>query len=160
VGFGVGGLTLTSNCSILVDRLVVIPTSQKPERGLTVPKWALVVDDDPGMRMLVKDVLEIAGFVVLAVCDAEDALHVLELEGEKYELIISDKDMPGMSGVELMQRCKGNATTSGIRFILMSGGRVVSDRDLTPLSEVCAKCGVTFLQKPFRVDGLLELVRS
>lgn len=123
-------------------------------------KRALVVDDEPGVRELIKDVLQIAGREVLAVSDAEDAWHVLDLSAEEFDLVISDKDMPGMSGVELLRRCRAGARTANIRFILMSGGRVVSDSDPTPLKEVCAKHGASFLEKPFRVGSLLQLVAS
>ena len=60
----------------------------------------LVVDDEPGMRTGLAEVLGRQGYAVTAVENAPAALTALEEGG--YALVISDMRMPGMSGSELL----------------------------------------------------------
>ena len=63
---------------------------------------ALVIDDDPDMRYLVRSVLEIEGGFA---CDeASDAFHALELwHTHRHEVVVTDQRMPGVTGVELAE---------------------------------------------------------
>src|SRR5437016_5893996 len=61
----------------------------------------LVVDDDRGQVLLVTSFLKKAGFRVVSATSAEDALAALERAGEASQaisLLVTDLDMPGMSG--------------------------------------------------------------
>ena len=116
----------------------------------------LVVDDRGDNRMLVEDVVEQSGHTAVTATNGQEAWELLD-RGEKLDLIISDNDMPKMTGVELLQRVRADARTAGIPFILMSGNRVVSDDDQTLLEDVCARYGAMFLQKPFSVFRLMAM---
>mgnify|MGYP003580867627 FL=1 len=59
---------------------------------------ALVVDDEPVVRILYAEVLEARGFQVDPACDAAQGLE--RIKATPYSLIISDIRMPGMTGVE------------------------------------------------------------
>lgn len=108
----------------------------------------LVVDDNESIRELVECFLETAGHTAVLACDAQEATELLN-SGEKFDCIISDKDMPGMSGLDLLRRVRATAQTANVRFFLMSGMATVSLYDDTPLEEACAKLGAGFLFKPF-----------
>jgi len=65
----------------------------------------LIVDDEEGMRRLLSRILTREGYETVAVGSGEEALQ--EIAAEQYELVITDIQMPGMSGVELLQELKG-----------------------------------------------------
>jgi two-component system KDP operon response regulator KdpE len=65
-------------------------------------KTILIVDDDTNARGLLRAILEPEGFAIL---EAEDAAAALDVIGrEKVDLLITDRSMPGMSGLELLKR--------------------------------------------------------
>jgi two-component system response regulator HydG len=66
----------------------------------------LVVDDDPDMRALLDAGLREVGFEPRLAASAEDALGVLE--GGDFDVIVTDLQMPGMSGLELCERIVGS----------------------------------------------------
>ena len=115
----------------------------------------LVVDDREVNRMLIKDVVEQSGHTAVLAENGREAWELLDRGGIGY--IVSDKDMPEMSGVELLKLVRGDSRTAGIPFILMSGNRI-SSADQTPLEDVCAQFGATFLPKPFSIFRLIALL--
>lgn len=64
----------------------------------------LVVDDDPSVRRLVSDVLEIEGYQVDAVADGASAL--LHVASERPDCIVLDVMMPGLDGHEVLARLR------------------------------------------------------
>jgi DNA-binding NtrC family response regulator len=64
----------------------------------------LVVDDEPAMRLLATSILRDEGHDVTAAANGEEALQLIA--GRHYPLVITDLKMPGMSGVELLERVK------------------------------------------------------
>jgi DNA-binding NtrC family response regulator len=61
----------------------------------------LVVDDEPGVRAALTQVLERLGYTVLAAESGEEALQ--RLQENAVEVIISDQHMPGLSGIDLLK---------------------------------------------------------
>src|SRR5258708_4787069 len=64
----------------------------------------LVVDDEPGMRDLLKLELEMSGYFVMTAGDGRQALDYVEKE--KFQLVITDIMMPKMDGLELLAEIK------------------------------------------------------
>jgi CheY-like chemotaxis protein len=62
------------------------------------PKQVLLVEDDPDLRVFVQEVLEEAGYRVLAACDGLDALE--QAAAQAPDLILLDMRMPRMDGWE------------------------------------------------------------
>jgi putative two-component system response regulator len=79
----------------------------------------LVVDDNPELAILMRELLSGAGYDVIAVADAEAALT--EITRRLPDLIVSDVIMPGMSGYELCRQLKEDPSTRLIPFVLMTG---------------------------------------
>ncbi len=65
-------------------------------------KTILLVDDEPDLLGVLADILERAGYAVIAQPDAESALSVL-LNRTSIDLVITDLCLPGMSGSELVE---------------------------------------------------------
>jgi len=64
----------------------------------------LVVDDEPAIREVLAIMLATDGHTVLTACDSEDALRKLELR--EWDIVMTDRAMPGMGGDELAARIK------------------------------------------------------
>ena len=76
----------------------------------------LVVDDDPIIRCVVKDVLVPEGYAVSSACEGIEALDLIKKR--PYDLVLLDLKMPGPDGLEILRRIK---RISNARVILMTG---------------------------------------
>jgi CheY-like chemotaxis protein len=136
-----GGQELTVRYASLVEeRLEVV--------HVTTGGRILVVEDDADLRSLVCDALRADGHEVEGVADADRALaHPMVTEG-RVELLLTDVELPGMSGLELADRL----LAAGVRVVVMSGhGEAVLGDELPP--------GVRILDKPFGVPDLKAAAR-
>ena len=118
----------------------------------------LLVDDEEVNRALVLMILQRmfsdAEFVQAET--GKDALGILnEWPAEELlpDIIISDYQMPELDGLELLRAIRESPALEPLRFIMLSGMR-----NHTKLIEEVVFSGGRFLQKPFRVDELQQLV--
>src|ERR1700757_1015941 len=117
-----------------------------------VPR-VLVVDDNPDMVELMRELLASRGYDVVAVPDADEA--EIEVRRHLPDLILSDVIMPGRSGYELCQQLKEDPDTRLIPFLLITG---LSDReDKVKGIEAGAD---DFLNKPIFPSELFARVKS
>jgi CheY-like chemotaxis protein len=113
-----------------------------PARRQTV----LLVEDDEGVRQLTERILCSFGYEVLVARDGEDALRRIA-DGAGIHAVVSDVVMPGLSGVELVERLR--AVQGDLPVLLLSG--YTGDE----VSATLAGTGrQAFLQKPFSPDAL------
>ena len=75
------------------------------EKTSLVPRRILVVDDEEPIRMLYKSELEEEGYDITLASTATEALE--KVESEPFDLIVLDIKMPGMNGIEAMQKIVG-----------------------------------------------------
>ncbi len=78
----------------------------------------LVVDDDEEVREILVETLEAYGYAVLQSGSGEDALRQIA-DSADIQMLVSDVRMPGMSGIELVDRA--HAIRSELKVILISG---------------------------------------
>lgn len=111
----------------------------------------LVVDDEPEIREMITIILDTLGYQVLAAGSGQEALEIIG--AEHVDLLITDTIMPGMGGVELARQIVERGKAVNVIFVSGYPGQEVIEREgLTPDS--------AFLQKPFTVSGLTELVQQ
>jgi len=113
-------------------------------------KRVLVVDDDEDVGSLTSMLLEHAGYNVLRVCDAIDALA--ELKKRHFDVVVTDYSMPTLNGLELLERIRAHAPETPV--ILMSGllpDILAAHKGLRPFA-----C----LRKPYERNAFLTLVHS
>lgn len=115
------------------------------------PAHILVVDDEESIRDLCARVLTRAGYAVVTAPSGEEA--VVRLAQEAFDLLISDIRMPGISGLEVLERAK--ATFPQIRVVLITGFG-------TPqmLARAQQSGADRILTKPFNPMELLAAVRE
>ncbi len=117
-------------------------------------KSVLVVDDEPGMREMVKQLLLNEGYHVL---EASNGKHAMEfLKNETPELVITDIIMEEMDGVEIILEIRENYPD--VKIIAMSGGNKISSEDyLESASELGAD---RIFTKPFALSDMLNAIKE
>ncbi len=114
----------------------------------------LVVDDERNIRRTLRMVLEGEGATVLEAATGEEALAQIE-SAEPIEVIITDVMMPGISGLELLERLAGAAGTPEVPVILISGHATVDD------AVKATRLGAfDFFEKPLARDRVVVSVRN
>lgn len=113
----------------------------------------LVVEDEETVRRLVESVLKMHGYVVFAASSAQEALELADDAELRVDLLLTDLNMPDMSGRELARRIC--AERDGVRLLYMSG----HDEDGV-LGHGVIPGGGLFLEKPFTPYGLAWRVRD
>jgi CheY-like chemotaxis protein len=111
----------------------------------------LIVEDDLTTQEMARMVLENAGYGVSVARSAEDAERVLN--NLWPDIVLMDRELPGMDGLELTRRLKAAEETRGITVIAFSTRQSVVD---TELAAAAGSDG--FVHKPFTVRGLLQTV--
>ena len=86
-------------------------------------KRILVVDDDPMIRNLVKDMLEAEGYTIVLAEDGQQGVDILDAEPRpiKFDLIVLDVVMPGMNGLDVLTRIRLHQHTQGLRVLMLTG---------------------------------------
>ncbi|MDP3237387.1 MAG: response regulator [Myxococcales bacterium] len=116
-----------------------------------IPGRILVIDDDRSARMLLERVLTRAGHIVTLVDTAEDGFT--RLKAEPFDLLITDKNLPGLDGLEVLKQAR--AAQPRLRALLITGFP-------TPETQVAANdLGVhAYVTKPFGVHDILDICES
>lgn len=106
----------------------------------------LIVDDSRAMRMIVKRTLRQAGFGDHEVDEAEDGKEALTmLQNSTYGLLLTDWNMPNMTGIELAEHLKANGPKIKFGFVTTEGTPEMRAR--------ATDAGALFLiAKPFTAD--------
>jgi two-component system, cell cycle sensor histidine kinase and response regulator CckA len=110
----------------------------------------LVVDDEPGICMLISQILEQNGFSVLVAHNGADAILISQSHQSEIGLVITDVRMPKVDGPTFVRGLFADAPEIPVLF--MSDHCDPSDLDQFETSE--------FLAKPFSVAKLMEVVRT
>jgi PAS domain S-box-containing protein len=122
------------------------------ERGKLRQK-ILLVDDDPGIRMICRDVLEALGYLVREAADAEKAQQ--DARRFRPDLVLVDVMMPGMDGFTLAQKLRSDRETSLTPIIFLSARGQTADKVRA------FKLGAEdYLVKPFDSAELLARVEK
>ena len=111
----------------------------------------MVVEDDDGVRVLVRLMLEANGYEVFAVGDPEEAARICS--ERPVDLLLTDVVMPEVSGSQLAERLR--ALAPSMRILFMSG---YSDEAVQRHGELSA--AAAFLEKPFTEGTLARKVRE
>lgn len=111
----------------------------------------LVVDDDVPILVLMKNLLREFGFETATAASGQQAIE--EARRQTPNLILLDKNMPGMSGDEVLRTLRDEGTIHGIPVLILSG-EPVDPNELATLGATAA------ILKPFDVPKLIDTIRS
>lgn len=119
------------------------------ERTEQQSRKVLVIDDQAPVREAVEEVLAMVGIVVLAAEDGHMGIHMYQERMDEIDLVLLDLSMPGLSGQETLRQLR--QINPAIKVILSSG---YSEEEITKEFDYAKD----FLQKPYNIDRLIELV--
>lgn len=105
----------------------------------------LLVDDEPGIRRVLKVFLMDLGYGVLTAASGEEALQVFH--SEQPSIVVTDVKMPGMGGVELLRRIKEGHPDTEVIVITGHG-------DMDTAIESLKLDAADFITKPINTDAL------
>ncbi len=140
-----------------------LPRSDHAVEGLepaAPPAWPrggsetiLLVEDERDVRDLAREIIEMAGYTVLAANGPGAGLEICERHRGDIDLLLTDVVMPGMSGPELAHRLV--AARPRLKVLYMSGYT-----DDAIVKHGVLDFGTRFLQKPFTAESLARAVRD
>jgi CheY-like chemotaxis protein len=112
----------------------------------------LVVDDEPDIVQIVGAILEEEGYCVLKASDGVEAME--RIKGQRPDVLITDRLMPRMGGIEVIRRLKESQKTKSIRVIMLTS----MDKwdDVSEGYKTGADCYIT---KPFNKNQILNGLR-
>ncbi len=126
------------------------PAAPEPTAPLAT---ILVVEDEAGIRALVRKILRRQGYEVLEAANGQDALALCREHGQRIELLITDLLMPQMGGRELVERLQTQGHDMKVLYVSgYTDDNTVYSGELPP--------GTAFLQKPFTLGSLLDKVKE
>jgi two-component system, cell cycle sensor histidine kinase and response regulator CckA len=128
--------------------------SDEEEYSLTTtgPNTILLVEDESYVREVACEILESAGYTVLAAGTGNEALDVFEKHGP-IKLLVTDVVMPGMNGQVLSDKLK--KLQPDLKTIYMSGYT-----DNAVVRQDFSSSNITYIQKPFTLETLTSKVKQ
>jgi two-component system alkaline phosphatase synthesis response regulator PhoP len=113
----------------------------------------VIIDDEPDMRRLVDYTLTREGFLCIGASDGDEGLVLVRKHGP--DLVLVDVMMPGMDGLEVCRRLKGDPLTAGVLVMMLTAKAEETDRVLG--LELGAD---DYLVKPFGTKELAARVKA
>lgn len=118
---------------------------------MVMHKEILIIDDQPGIRMLLTDIFENEGYKTTAAEDGKQAIN--KLYENKYDLVLVDYKLPIISGIEILKKLEQDNIKTPV--IVMSG---LADEIEIELAEFPFVQDV--LAKPFDIQQLVRTVKN
>ena len=135
-----------------MDSSTGLPDS--PSKGSGSRSSILVVDEEDSIRTLICGFLESEGYEIVLSSNGSDALRFALTSPHRFDLLLTDIQMPGISGIELAQRLLQK--WPGLPILLISG--VMDVREAR--EQLSASGPFHFLAKPFDLSQLRQSVAT
>lgn len=111
----------------------------------------LIIDDDPSIGEMLKDILEFSGYKVIYSTKPDDA--EVQIKNNDIDLVLLDKLISGVDGTDVCARLKQDESLSHIPIVMMTA--------LHNAEDVCREAGATgFISKPFEMQTLLDTIKQ
>ena len=114
-------------------------------------RHVLVVDDDPLILEVLRTVLDLEEFRVSTATDGETGLAMLAQD--RPDVVVVDVMMPGLDGLEVCRRIKGDPATASLPVVLLTARDRVEDQE----AGEAAGCDA-YLTKPFSPLYLIDVI--
>ncbi len=116
-------------------------------------KTILVVDDSSAVRQSVAFTLEQAGYGVVQAEDGQDGVN--KAEAQKFDLIITDVNMPNLDGIGLVRKVRENPGNKFLPIIVLT-----TEAQQSKMEEGKQAGATGWIVKPFDADKLLSVVKK
>jgi two-component system cell cycle sensor histidine kinase/response regulator CckA len=142
---------------IYLPRVDEVMVEGKAERVLSADlrghETVLLVEDEPSLRILTRNLLEICGYQVLDAKDGSEAMDISQAQSGEIDLLLTDIVMPGINGRTLADQLTQLRPKIGVIFMSGYTGQAVGARGILDP-------GSNFLQKPFTREELARKIRE
>ncbi|MFN7923175.1 MAG: response regulator [Bryobacteraceae bacterium] len=129
------------------------PAKEEPVNNHHKTETVLIVEDEAGIRTLMRRILDREGYQLLEAGHGKAALELARNQPGVIDLLVTDVVMPEMNGFELARALR--AIRPGLKVLYISGYTGMASFDPAQLSE-----GSAFLQKPFTLNAFVAKVRA
>jgi len=116
-------------------------------------KIVIIVEDDVSIHDLLLDIFRFEGYITLSAKNGAEALKISR-EAEP-DIMVLDKQLPDMNGIEVCMSMKSDPITSNIKVLMLSG--MSQSEDIQEAYEAKADA---YLVKPFRIKTLVDKVED
>lgn len=113
----------------------------------------LIADDDEDIRLLIQMRLRRDGHEVTAFPDGQSAYDALAATPDAFDLAILDNSMPGLTGLEVIERCRAEARLADLRILMVTA--FVQEQDVAEGLRIGAD---HYMAKPFQLQELADQV--
>ena len=113
----------------------------------------LIVEDAAFMRLVLRQILERAGYQVVSAIDGQEGLE--QITAEKPDLVIMDMNMPRMNGLEALRAIRSDPAICSLPVLMASA--TLEDANIAEWQEAGATGYVT---KPFQSEQLLVIIQQ
>jgi len=103
------------------------------------------------MRKVLRDFLEADGHRIVEAASGGDAITLVE--SERFDVVILDKEMPGMNGLEFLSFLHHRDPDLPVIFVTAFGGRDTAEESLR-------RGAVRYVEKPFRIATIVEIITA
>ncbi len=129
------------------------PESDRKARQMGQGETVLLVDDEPSVRLVVRQTLESLGYRVLSASDGSTAIGLYLERMEEIAVVLTDMVMPGMDGAATIRAIKD--INPKARIVAASG--MITEERVTQATEAGA---VAFLRKPYTAHAMLDALHE
>jgi|AGTN01.1.fsa_nt_gi Chemotaxis protein histidine kinase and related kinases len=157
-----GDLAVVLNMNEILTSAVLVGTMKTDSIAINKPiarskparqKRILVVEDSITSRVLLKNILESAGYIVTVANDGQDGWE--KQSGEKFDLIVTDVEMPRMNGFELTKKVRNESVNKDVPIIVVTSLASLDDRR----KGVDVGANAYFVKSNFEKTNLLDMVK-
>ena len=114
----------------------------------------LIVDDEPEVRAVARDMLQAKGYTTLDTGDPTLALRIVRTESQQIHLLLTDVVMPLMNGRELVDQIHTIRPAMKVLYMSAYSTETIVDYGIRIAP------GEPFVLKPFTIESLVSAVRS
>ncbi|MCD6392548.1 MAG: response regulator [Planctomycetes bacterium] len=114
----------------------------------------LIVDDSATMRSVIKRTVQMADMSVGKFLDAPGGQQALDiLQQQQVNLVLADINMPGMNGIEMIERMHADESTRAIPVVVIS-----TEASTTRIKQLQEKGVVGYVHKPFTPETIRDVI--
>jgi CheY-like chemotaxis protein/anti-sigma regulatory factor (Ser/Thr protein kinase) len=139
---------------ILCDNAVVTPSPEHLRPAPTQTR-VLLVEDDPGLREALGQILESAEMVVVGAGDGEEALAHIDTGSVAFDVVVTDRLMPKMDGMELLRTIKSRRELALLPVLVLT----VAAEPHQMIEGIDAGA-YAYIPKPVDAEVLVSIIRS
>jgi two-component system chemotaxis response regulator CheY len=115
---------------------------------------ALVVDDSRAMRMILSRTLAESGFEVVQAANGREALEIMVREGPSIGLVLLDWNMPGITGIEVVEKLRSQSAFNGVRLVM-----VTTETEIEQMARALEAGADEYVMKPFTREAVEDKLR-